>query len=197
MSGAEPLNSAFCSQSIQQSSSLASASSGWTGLRIAASPPPCLSSATRAPHIPPVPVVLLTWVVAGAMTTRIHPSEAACRVAHFLQRASAKVRSGSTSPVRILMNVALVFTSAMSMPLVSTCQAHMIVNVMLALKGMGESIATKPAASCASMGSALEPQTTSASATSAGLGPTVVKTVDAMGTADALREWAGAMSANT
>ena len=73
----------------------------------------------------------------------------------------------------------------------------MIVNVMLVLRGMDENIATKPAASSASMGSALEPQTTSASVTSAGLGPTVVKTAGAMGTVGALREWAAAMSAST
>ena len=197
MSGAEPLNSAFCSQSTQQSSSLVSANNGWTGLRIPASPPPCLSSATPAPHIPPAPPVLLTWVVAGAMTRRTHPLEAACRVTQFLQRVSAKVRSGNTSPVQISTNVALAFTSAMLMRLVSTCQAHMIVNVMLVLRGMDENIATKPAASSASMGSALEPQTTSAFATLAGLGPTVVKTAGAMGTAGVLREWAVVMSAST
>ena len=73
----------------------------------------------------------------------------------------------------------------------------MIANVILALRETDGSTATKPAASSASMGSALEPQTTSASATSAGLGPTVVKTVGAMGTVGALREWAAAMSAST
>jgi hypothetical protein len=73
----------------------------------------------------------------------------------------------------------------------------MIVNVILALRGTDGNSATKPAASSASMGSALEPQTTSASATSAGLGPTVVKTVAAMGTVGALRVWAAVMSAST
>ena len=73
----------------------------------------------------------------------------------------------------------------------------MIANVILALRETDGSTATKPAASSASMGSALEPQTTSASATSAGPGLTVVKTVAAMGTAGAQREWASVMSANT